>query len=85
MHTMEELHKAILQQPKQAPGSHGKETLSFAQDQGCRRFWGRKSFSVLESSTKNKTSCHDQDMSVHLVAVLSKVNESDIPRFDFGK
>ena len=42
---------------RQDPGSHGQETPSFAQDQGCGRFMRRNSFSGPESSTRRQTSC----------------------------
>ena len=57
--------------PRQDPGSHGQETRSFAQDQGCGRCMRRNSFSGPESSSRRQTSCLDQDTSVHLAAVLS--------------
>ena len=61
-------------------GSHGQGTPKLAQDQGCMR---RNSFSGPESSTRRQTSCLHQDTSVHLAAVLSKVNASDFPKLDF--
>ena len=69
--------------PRQELGNHGQETHKFAHDQGCGRFVRRNSFSELEPSTRRYIPFLDQDMSVNLAAVLSKVNASDFPRLDF--